>query len=162
MQLLTLFTFSRSSARGLLRSRRRPRCRSPAACSSKSSRGWRCATRLPAAKPRHHSHGRHRAERSAPRAREAQFSRQVQSRRNRGAPRERARRAGRRVRARRRRQSADRPHALCRHHHDTAGRVRQSARVCGAQLQAARVPRRRPHRRQRRQSGRAAARRGRR
>ena len=103
--------------------------------------------------------GRHRAERAAPRARETQFSGQVQSRRDRDAPRERARRACHGVRARRGRQSADRPHALRRHHHDTAGRVRQSARVCGAQLQAARVPRCRPHRRQRRQSGRAAARR---
>ncbi len=88
------------------------------------------------------------------------YPRQVQSRRDRGAPRERARRAGRGVRARRGRRSADRPHALRRHHHDTAGRVRQGARVCGAKLQAARFPRCRADRRQRRQSGRAAARRG--
>ena len=75
------------------------------------------------------------------------------------APRERARCACRRVRARRRRRSADRPHAVRRHHHDTAGRVRQGAGVCGAELQAAWVPRHRARRRQRRQSGRAAARR---
>ena len=98
----------------------------------------------------HRAGGRHRAERAAHGARQAQRPRPRAGRADRGPARQCPGGAGRRLRARRRRRRHGRPHPLRRHDLGHARGVPGRARRRGAQLSPRRLSRHRADRRPRR------------